>query len=294
MSTVPSTISTTRMIAVPEAYDLTPKKTDEATPESADDSGLEAGLPTKKACLSDKIKKLPAYCDVDMSLWTTRVKGKNSFGSPIVLIFGAEGAPRMALYRKDEPRGFFPFKLDLEPANGGVPPSFLSGKADMSKASEGLDLQITLSTDQIAFLDRVDAWAQTQAMANSKEWFGRVYSEVDIAAMYTPCLKRDKEDRYPAKLKAKFILSGSIENFFTKVIYMKADGGKMRGVGWDFVKPLLGSNHWRGNENRAVIEIRSVWIVGKKFGLRMNYTDLLVMEKAPGSSDVDFPELEFD
>lgn len=285
-------------VVSPEEYDMSPSNAPEVVEESQgvlppafSDIGKRCAHETTAARPVKKAKTVPCYNDVDMGTWTTKVKGKNSFGSPTVLIFGQDGPPRMALSRRDEPRGMFPFKLDLEPANGAQVPSFLSGKPDPNKATEGLDLQITLTQDQIAFLEKVDAWAQQQALSNSKEWFGRAYSEAEIASMYIPCLKRDKEERYPPKLKSKFILSG-VPAYLTKVIYMASDNTRKTGAGWDFVKPLLGANCWRGNEVRAVIEFRRVWVVGKKFGLGGNYTDLVVVEKENGPTDVDFPELD--
>ena len=295
--------------AAPEEYDMTPMgvPVDVAAEPAAEPaangnpvSGASSwGTPQKRsaeqaasATLTKKAKTVVCYNDVDLGHWTTKVKGKNSFGSPTVLIFGEDGPPRMALSRRDEPRGMFPFKLDLEPANGAQVPSFLSGKPDPSKMTEGLDMQITLTVDQNAFLERVDAWAQEQALLNSKDWFGRAYTAQEIAAMYSPCLKKDKDERYPPKLKSKIILSG-VPAFLTRVIFIAADGTRKTGAGWDFVKPLLGASCWRGNEVRAVIEFRRVWVVGKKFGLGGNYTDLVVVEKEKGPTDVDFPELDF-
>jgi hypothetical protein len=277
----------------PEVYELSPVSIKRERDEEDETTPLQEGVSVKRATTINK-KQLVGFYETDLSTWVTRVKGKNAHGSPTILIWGAEGAPRLALYHKDEARNIFPFKLDLEPSNGGAIPSFLSGKPDPSKVSEGLDMQISLSDSQLTFLDKMDQWAVGQAVANSKDWFGRSYSEADISGMYTPCVKRDKDDKYPPKLKAKILLSGSIENFFTKVIFIKNDSSKTSGAGWTFVKPLLGVNQWRGNEVRAVIEIRSIWIVGKKFGLRITYTDLLIVEKSHGSADVDFPELDLD
>jgi hypothetical protein len=285
---------------VPEEYDMTPsgvpeEQADGSTPVSGASSGgsprKRAREPAAPAVQAKKPRTVACYTDVNMSHWTTKVKGKNSFGSPTVIIFGEDGPPRMALSHRDEPRGIFPFKLDLEPANGAQVPSFLSGKPDPNKTTEGLDMQISLTPNQIAFLEKVDAWAQEQAVANSKEWFGRSYSAAEIAAMYTPCLKKDKEERYPPKFKSKILLSG-VPAYLTKVIYMAADNTRRSGAGWDFVKPLLGASCWRGSEVRAVVEFRRVWVVGKKFGLGSNYTDLIVVEKEKGPTDVDFPELD--
>ncbi len=57
------------------------------------------------------------------------------------------------------------------------------------------------------------------------------------------------------------------------------------------MKPLLGTGNWRGNECRAVIDVRRVWVVGKKFGISVGYNFLMVLEKAEKPVDCDFPEL---
>jgi len=308
LATMAASPAPTRFVA-PEEYDMTPSGApveDAAAGLPADlTPGSEAGFngsgskraassaegPLAAAPAKKKSKMVSCYRDVNLGGWTTKVKGKNNYGSPTILIFGEDGAPRMALFHREEPRCIFPFKLDLEPANGAQVPSFLSGKPDPNKTTEGLDIQITLTPEQAAFLGRVDEWAQQQAVLNSKEWFGRSYTATEIAAMYTPALKKDKEERYPPKLKSKIVLSG-VSDYLTKVIYIASDGTRRTGAGWDFVKPLLGSNCWRGNEVRAVVEFRRVWVVGKKFGLIGNYTDLVVVEKEKGPSDVDFPELD--
>lgn len=286
----------TRFVAAqrPEEFDMTPTKIkEESVVVEGESSRIRQFSNEESADVADgkRARTVPCYRDVDVSTWITKIKGKNSFGSPTILIFGEQGAPTMALSHRDEPRGIFPFKLDLEPANGAQIPSFLSGRVDPSKMTEGLDFQISLSPQQVAFIERIDHWAQKQALLNSKEWFGRAYSATEIATMYSPVLKRDKDDKYAPKLKAKFVLSG-VPDLLTKVTFIKSDKTSRTGAGWDFVKPLLGSNYWRGNEVRAVVETRRVWIVGKKFGLSVQYKYLVVVEKETKPTDVDFPELE--
>ena len=41
-----------------------------------------------------------------------------------------------------------------------------------------------------------------------------------------------------------------------------------------FLEPLLQENKWCGNTTRVVIEARRVWVVGRKFGLSLNITDM--------------------
>ena len=237
-----------------------------------------------------RARAVPCYADVDLGTWATKVKGKTSYGSPVVLIYDPQSsAPRLALSSRDQPRNFFPFGVDTEPLSGA--PSFLSGQPDPSKTAEGLDLQITLLPEQLAFAERVDQWAQVQALAHSKEWFGQTHSAEEIAAMYTPCVKRDREERYSPKFKAKLLLSG-FQPYLTKITFKAADGTCHSGAGWEFVEPLLGPDRWRGSEARAVVEFRRLWVVGKKFGIVVTYTDLVVVQKQSGEARPDFPELD--
>ena len=207
------------------------------------------------------------YSDVDLASWSTQVKGRNQFGSPTVLIASHGQAPRVALSRRDEPRGVIPFKVDLDKAP---------------------DVLITLTEDQVAFLERVDEWAVQEALAHSEEWFGRAYSEEELRAMYVSCLR--KHERYAAKLRAKLILTGP---YATRVTYVGQDGARRAGSGLDFVKSLLGPDDWRGHEARGCLQLRRIWMVGPRFGLSASYTDLVVVEKErPAAAVADFPECD--
>ena len=135
----------------------------------------------------------------------------------------------------------------------------------------------------------MDEWALQQALANAEEWFGRAYSEEELRAMYVPCLR--KHERYPAKLRAKIILTGP---YATRVVYL-VGGTRHNGSGLDFVKPLLGADGWRGNEARGCVMFRRMWVVGPRFGLSAAYTDLVVVEKERAAAPVaDFPECDDD
>lgn len=259
--------------------------------EVADAEEIVAGKKTRFDAPPRAMRTLSCYRDVDVNAWTTKIRGKNKHGSPLIMIFGEDGVPTFALSHKDEPRGVFPFKLDLDPINGAQIPSFLSGKADLNKVTESLDFQITLTPEQANFANKIDAWAKQQGLNNSKEWFNRQFSEADIATMYIPVLKKDKEEKYEPKIKGKFVLSG-VKDLQTKVTFIGADKSKVVGAGWDFVKPLLGSDNWRGNEVRAVVDCRRIWVVGKKFGVIVQFKHLIVVEKKKKVMDVDFPELD--
>lgn len=247
--------------------------------------------PPKRICTSSTRPVIPSYLDMPAtSLWITKIKGKNAFSSPIISVYTPNGIPRFALYTKDELRQKIPFSLDLEPQQNV--PSFLFGTPDPSKTTEGLDLCINVTKAQEDYIEAIEAWVRSEALKNSKDWFGKQYNNMaDINAMFTSALKRDSDNKYQTKVRAKLVLSG-VEQYLTKIAFVKTDGVPLKGAGWNFVKPLLGSKNWRNCEARAILELRSLWIVNKKFGLRLSYTDLLIMEEADTTACADFPELE--
>lgn len=245
----------------------------------------EEGAPVKRA------KTVPSYKEMpELSLWNIKMKGKNNYNNPNISIFCPTGIPRFALYTSNEERQRLPFGLDLEPQNN--PPSFLSGLPDPNKASESLDLLLSLTKSQEEYIEEIEKWVRSEAVKNSKDWWNRQYSETEINNMFSSALKRDADGKYQTKLRAKFVLSGR-ESFLTKVVFFKADRStRLFGAGWDFVKPLLGPKAWRRCEARANVEVRSIWIVGKKFGVKFCYSDLLIMEEAVETSSAGFPELD--
>jgi hypothetical protein len=252
------------------------------------DEELLEEQPVKKQRTASTAPRLQNYTDVNFTTWSTRVKGKNAYNSPVIYI-NSNRSSHFSLHHRDDPRSTIPFKIDLAPTNGAAVPSFLSG-GEQLRATEGLDLQLTLCESQVKFVAQLDAWVLQQALTFSSEWFGKLFTQAELEAMYTPCLRQDPDHRYKPGLKSKMILVGGSE-LLTKVIYMKGGVRIATGSGWDFVKPLLGTSNWRGYEARAALDVTSIWIVGKKFGLRTTFSDLLIWETEASSSVADFPEL---
>lgn len=279
------------MSTSPEAATLVmdPLHVEEKTePESEPSTGSsprqeEEMMPPKKK------QKAMTYMDIDPAMsWITKIMGKNNYSGPNISVFTQNGAPRFAFFTVDEPRERFAFKMDLEPQNN--PPSFLTGLSS-TKTTEGLDMSITLNENQKAFLYKVEEWIKMEAVTHSKEWFGREFDKSGIEAMYTSTIK--EHERFSPTFRARINLAGA-DKFLTKIAFMKDSGEVINGAGWKFVEPLLGSNAWRGYEVRAYVELRSIWVVNKKFGPRFNFTDLLVVETEGGSSrtaTAAFPEL---
>jgi hypothetical protein len=238
---------------------------------------------------SKKRKTAPCYLEMPpLDCWEAKMKGRNTFSSPIISVFSPNGIPKFALYEKSEPRQKIPFALDLAPQQM---PSFLQGTPDPSKTTESLDLCINLTKAQEDYIESIEAWLRFEAQKNSKEWFGKQYNETDINAMFSSSLKRDLDNKYQTKLRAKFTLSG-VDKYLTKVAFVKADGNCLFGSGWAFVKPLLKNNNWKNFEVRAHVMVGKAWIVGKKVGLRFSYTDLLIMEEDDMTVCASFPELD--
>ncbi len=291
-------VGATRMLGPEGAteYALTPSSAqllvedDDLPQEEAQETPRSGG--SRGRSRSPRRVVTPCYRDADLSSWTTRFKGKNKHGSANVNVFSPTGPPKVALFHADDPRCEIPFKVDVEPGEGRPVPSFLSGAPPDPTRSEGLELVITVTEEQAAFLERVDDWALREAEAHSKEWFGKQLTRAELQPLYSTCVRRDPENRYAPKFRSKMTLSGK-GDFLTKVVFMHADGRQSKGAGWSFVRPLLldSGDLWRGYGARAVLEVRSVWTVGRKFGLRTTFSNLLVKEKERGATDVDFPEL---
>lgn len=270
----------------------------EELPNQAESSSTGSPMGTPTSCSqmahlppATKRPRLTSSSYVDIlrpSQWTTRVKGKNSFGSPVISVWSFNGPVQFALYTDNEPRGTFPFKMDLECQN---PPSFLLGTSNPSR-SEGLDMSLTVTKPQKDFLEEIEAWIKAEALKNSKEWFNnKQHNKNEIEAMYSSVLKTDVENKYPSKVRAKVILAGN-EQYLTRIVFLKNDGTNLKGAGWNFVKPLLGARNWQGHEARGIFELKSIWIAKGKFGPRLTYSHLLVKEKSSEMAHAAFPELE--
>jgi hypothetical protein len=270
--------------ACSEEEDTTP-----TTTAGGEDSDIAVTpMSAKRSRLSRLI--ITPYIEMTPSQWTTRVKGKNVHGGPIISVIGSNGPVHFALFTNDEPRGYFPFKMDLECQNA---PSFLSGTpSSSSKVTEGLDMSLTLTKLQENFIESIESWIKSEALKNSREWFSKEYSVSEIEAMYSSSLKKDSENRYPTKIRAKVILSGD-QKHLTNIAFFNKGGKLLEGAGWEFVKPLLGPDNWQRYEARGILKLVTIWIVGRnKIGARFNFSDLLVMERESETAFAAFPELE--
>lgn len=229
------------------------------------------------------------YRDVDIINNAWKIKKTNC---NVILIFRKhkELPPQIVLSHRDEPPEKFPFTLDFKPRRDTVAPP-----------PGGLFATISLSAQQTNFLQSVDAWIQQQALINSREWFGgKVHSVDEIAEMYSPILKKNRDGRFPPKLKAKIVVvvGSAYQQRLTTIDYVKLHHPPIQGSGWDFVKSILGSSDWKGYGVRGVIEPRRIWVsaAGNRFGIDVSFVHLVVIENDPNAPHppVSAPRLEFD
>lgn len=218
---------------------------------------------------------VPVYTNVDPSKWVAKQVGKSAAGSPTICIYDNQTrtTPLFCLYKGSE-CGTLVFPL--EPRKDAERPAFMTG-AEPTKKVEALDLIITLEGEQLEFARKVDAWCKEQALANSKDWFGRMCTETELDVMYSSPIRVDETGRYAPNLRAKMNLGG-IDKYLTQVTFVRSNDTPEEGAGWDFVEPRLGEQKWRQHRARMVLEARRIWIVGKRFGLTYSITDLAVRE----------------
>ena len=287
-------------VPAPAAEDASPVP---ASPQSAAAAPETFPLTPSQSPRGEKRKEPEAtqsmenYSQVNVDSWFLKVWGKNSHNNANVFIVDAQSqdpknkAPLFEFFKGGDQRSFIPFRVETEALNGPVP-SFLSGTPDPHKA-ESLDLQISLNEDQAVFLERVDEWARKAVQSISKEIFGREYSLLEINGMYTPLLRRDKDNKYPPKLKGKMFLNGPAD-LLTQFHVISSSGSKSEGSGWKFVEEHLGTNKWRGHEAFAALEFRYLWVfpANRKCGIKAKFSHLQVVDKAKPSARPFFPQLD--
>jgi hypothetical protein len=268
--------------AMPETYTLTPAP----SPRGEKRKEPDATPPL-----------MANYSEINVHSWFLKVWGKNSHNNANVFIVDAESrdpknkAPVFEFFKQTDQRNYIPFRVETETLNGPAP-SFLTGKPDPTK-TESLDLQISVNEDQAVFLAKVDEWAKTVVQANAKEIFGREYSLSDVDGMYTPLLRRDKDDKFPPKLKGKMFLNGPAD-LLTQFHIISSSGTMTEGSGWKFVEEHLGPNKWRGHEAYAVLELRYLWVfpANRKCGIKVKFSHLQIADKSKPSARPSFPQLD--
>lgn len=243
----------------------------------------------KRARRGEEVAVVPSYKELDVDSWTTFVRrspsAASTYSSPLILVcWGPGGVPQVSLSPRGDPRGRISFKVDL----------------GEHQQPDKVWLCVDLSDAQASFLERLDDWAKRQALVHAEEWFGaaaRGLTAAEVESKYTPLLKRPPG--YPPRLRSKVVLDGP-PSALTRIAFQAEPSlNVVVGAGWDFLAPLLGERMWRGNEVRVALSVKTVWVMGGKFGLSTQFASILVAEASAASSSlwdprsaVDFPELE--
>ena len=185
-------------------------------------------------------QNIPTFDTVQLDAWTAAaLNKKDKYGMPIVLLNGpVQGKPPVVdLFRKTDAWAEIPMKM----LNEWDRPAFLTGPA--AKPLEGLPLHINIGDEQIAFIERMEAWIK----AASQAWLGN-RTDDEIEAMFCSCLRRN--DKYPTTLKGTVVLATTgCTNVLTQIKYAK-DGAIHKGSGWDFLKPFISPHMLKGCEAR--------------------------------------------
>ncbi len=148
---------------------------------------------------------------------------------------------------------------------------------------------LSLTPEQAAWLEGLEAHVKALAFASSKEWFGQAMREKDLDRIFSSSLRRPAPDKeYPPTLKAVMVLSAppEQESFLARLTLLKPecedpDQAVQSGRGWAWTQPrAAAADRWRRCEVWPTLEFRSVWITANAFGLRVNYKECLIKERS--------------
>lgn len=247
------------------------------------DGGFERSVDSSRVCQffdepPPELKRarttstLPCYLDVNVDTW--RINKVPTRRDRFVDIFEGPGRqhPTFALSHKEEPRGYCPFKIDWRTPSIGK-------------------IEITLPTPaQISFAERMDKWAQNQALLNSKEWFGHDCGIEEINSRYFSRLK-NVEDKYGPRLAIDLIIDGAYDSL-TKIILVNPDKKTndviKEGGSRNAVTSIISGK----KEARAAVMVDGIWFRNSKFGLSLTCKVFLVTEITSKEMVLDFSELK--
>lgn len=138
-----------------------------------------------------------------------------------------------------------------------------------------LDIAVPINSPLYEFANKADALLIQKGVENCKDWFedDRQASEDTIADRLTRTVSKQKGDYNPT-IRTKV----DIKNLRVFKYIVDADGKKR-------VEPGKYEDVTRNVELVAVVEVMGVWIVGKKFGLSLKTTQVIVF---PSSEDPAF------
>lgn len=232
----------------------------------------------------------PSYSETSPSDWEARIAG-TSHGGPAVKIYSSETgweAPLVSLNLEDGALQQLPFGLDEIKT---------TTSSTTTRTAEGINLCMNLTEAHAEFFEAIETWIKDQALLNSEKWFGCECTRAQIDGMFRSVLKR--KPGFPPTLRADLIIEGD-DRYITGIIFKPPNNGPhQEGSKREFVASVLGTSRWKGYGARACVQIPSIWIRDNKFGLRVNYKSLLVVEQRRRRSDASsfapiasFPELK--
>ena len=161
-----------------------------------------------------------------------------------------------------------PIALDGSPAVWTMDPMVIAYEPSAFQDSDSTRVNVVWrpSPEQEQFLDSLDEWILRAAAANSTKLFGKSRTVESLKDSYTPILK--KSEKWQSQFKAKMNLQDP-----SKVKIWDADG-VMREA----------PESWQGCVTRPRLRLKSVYLMGQKFGAVLECTDLQVVEEAPEST----------
>lgn len=204
-----------------------------------------------------------------------------SFSKPAVLKSGAKQAyvnynggkllmqtpPKFAL-----PFGVSAFEDKTKPQNAPV------YSLDLSFREKDTNAAVKTFYDAMMELDNL---MMETAVSKSEEWFGKKKSREVLEELYTPVVKKAKDDKYPPTMKLKL---SQRDGAFDAKFYDEA-----RNEYKDFdIKELLPRN----STVTCIIQCAGVWFAGGKFGLTWRAVQVMINSKPQELPSFGFAEDE--
>ncbi len=154
-------------------------------------------------------------------------------------------------------------------------------KYDYSVSLRGAEERPSVQATQ-ALAENLDRMVLEEAFKKSKAWFKRTYKSIDvIEPLLTPMLKfsKDKEgninDKYPPTLK----MSIPFKDDKIKIPCYNKDAELVNLIDTtDKEGNIITAIKTKGAAVTGIVQLGSVWVVGPKFGIKLNAVQLRVVE----------------
>ena len=144
----------------------------------------------------------------------------------------------------------------LPSATVAFEPSTFGGESDANR----LTVSFRVADDPLAQVQQIDTWFLNYCVQHSMRLFGQDLTFDQIEERYSSPLKCN--DRYGYSLRAKYVAQGAQATRFWTPERIRRDA------------PVM----WKGTSLSAMLQIRTVWFVGRNFGLTLTINDAQVEE----------------